>query len=160
MDLAIIAVGRLRAGPESQMCRRYLERAAKTGRAKGIRGFSVHELPESRARRPEERKAEEAGAIARLIADGHQTICLDEDGEQIDSEHFARMIDDCAARAVAGQTYVIGGPDGLDPALAARGDRCLSFGRLTWPHQLVRVMLAEQLYRAMTILTGHPYHRA
>lgn len=160
MDLSIIAVGRLRAGPESELCKRYLERAEKSGRAKGIRGFAVRELPESRARRPDERKAEEAEAIARLVADGHQTICLDEAGDLIDSERFARMIDDCAARAVAGQTYVIGGPDGLDPAFVARGDRCLSFGRLTWPHQLVRVMLSEQLYRAMTILTGHPYHRA
>lgn len=160
MDLTVLAIGRLKAGPERQLCERYFDRTKKAGREHGISSLSVRELPESKARRAEERKLEEAGALVRQVSSGQQTICLDESGELIGSDELARFIGQSAGRGVPGQVYVIGGPDGLAPTFLAGCDRCLSFGRFTWPHQLVRVMLSEQLYRAMTILSGHPYHRA
>jgi 23S rRNA (pseudouridine1915-N3)-methyltransferase len=160
MDLSILTVGRLKAGPETELCKRYLDRAAKAGRAHGLQGFSVRELPEARAQRTADRKAQEADALSAALRSGYQSICLDEGGDLIDSDGLAKLILSGAEQGLPGQAFIIGGPDGLDPALIGRCDRRLSFGRLTWPHQLVRVMLAEQLYRAMTILSGHPYHRA
>ena len=160
MDLAILAVGRLKAGPETELCKRYLERAAMAGRAHGLQGFTVRELPEGRAQRAAGRQAKEAEALDVAIRSGFQTICLDEGGDLLDSDGLSRLIQTGVEQGLQGQVYIIGGPDGLDPGLIGRCDRRLSFGRLTWPHQLVRVMLSEQLYRAMTILSGHPYHRA
>jgi len=160
MDLSILAIGRLKAGPETELCKRYLERAGKTGRAHGLQGFAVRELPEGRAQRPADRKAQEAEVLRAAIGSGFQTVCLHEGGDLIDSDELAQFIQRGAEQALPGQAYISGGPDGLDPELTDRCDRRLSFGRLTWPHQLVRVMLAEQLYRATTILSGHPYHRA
>lgn len=160
MDLSILAVGRLKAGPESELCKRYLDRAAKSGRAHGLQGFAVRELAEAKAPRAQDRKADEADALAKAIPAGYRTVCLDEGGELIDSEGLARFIAAGAEQSLPGQVFIIGGPDGFDQGLMASCDRRWSFGRLTWPHQLVRVMLAEQLYRAMTILSGHPYHRA
>ncbi len=160
MDIALLAVGRLKAGPERELCNRYLERARKSGARLGFRGFSVKEIAESRAPRGEDRIAEEAEALARLIGQSGRIVCLEAGGEPMDSDQLARALARDAEAAVPLTTFVIGGPDGLGGPVVARADLRLSFGRATWPHQLVRVMLAEQLYRAMTILSGHPYHRA
>ena len=160
MEIAIVAIGRLKAGPESKLCARYLDRAGKTGKALGFRGFGVRELPESRASRPAERVAQEAAAIIGCLASGGRVVCLVAGGELLDSEEFARALERDAASAVPRAVFVIGGPDGLGEGVLAAADRRLSFGRLTWPHQIARILLAEQLYRAMTILSGHPYHRA
>lgn len=160
MEIAIVAVGRLKNGPEGALFGRYLERAAQSGRGLGWRGFNVAELAESRAPRGPDRIVAEAQAIASALDRGGRTVCLDADGDLLDSEAFARQLAQDAARSVTRTTFVIGGPDGIAGELLARADRRLSFGRLTWPHQLVRVLLAEQLYRATTILSGHPYHRA
>jgi 23S rRNA (pseudouridine1915-N3)-methyltransferase len=160
VEIAILAVGRMKAGPEKELCARYLDRAAKTGRGLGFRGFAVEELAESRVARAVDRRAQEAeGLIAALPKDG-RVVCLHEGGDLPDSEGFARGLEHDAAAAVARTSFVIGGPDGLGERILAAADRRISFGRLTWPHQIVRVLLAEQLYRAMTILSGHPYHRA
>lgn len=116
------------------------------------------EIDESRARRAEDRRAEEARLITGRLAPGVATVVLDERGRDMTSEDFAGLVaryrDE--SRAIA---FVIGGPDGIDPGFLAGADRRLRFGAMTLPHQLVRVLLAEQLYRATTILTGHPYHR-
>jgi 23S rRNA (pseudouridine1915-N3)-methyltransferase len=160
MQILVLAVGRLKAGPESELCARYLERARKSGRGLGFRGFDVQELAESRASRAADRIAQEQAALSAALEDGGRTVCLDAGGELIDSESFANMLSREAAAGAPSLAFVLGGPDGLGAELQRRADRRLSFGRMTWPHQVARILLAEQLYRAMTILSGHPYHRA
>jgi 23S rRNA (pseudouridine1915-N3)-methyltransferase len=157
--ILILAVGRLKDGPERELVARYGERAAATGRLLGFTGFDCVELPESRAQRPADRKAEEAAALMTKAGDA-ALVVFDEKGSSPTSEAFAGLL---ASRRDAGRrtmAMVVGGPDGLDPALAAGADARIAFGQMTLPHQIVRGLVAEQLYRAMTILAGHPYHRA
>lgn len=160
MDVVIEAVGRLKAGPERELCGRYLERARKSGRSLGLRGFIVEEVTESRATRAKDRIAEEGRTLANHLQKDDRIVCLSADGDLTDSDAFAALLAKDAERAVARTVFVIGGADGLGDGLRARADRTMSFGRMTWPHQLARILLAEQLYRATTILSGHPYHRA
>ena len=112
--------------------------------------------PSSRASSASVRKTEEARALASSEA---TLIALDERGKAIGSEDFARRIARWRDESRPALAFLIGGADGLDPDLVGRAELPLSFSPLTWPHQLVRIMLAEQLYRATTILSGHPYHR-
>lgn len=160
VDIAVLAVGRLKSGPERELCGRYLERARKTGTKLGLRGFGVEELPESSAARPKDRIAAEEAALLARLKDGNWIVALDAGGETLDSTQFAADLAKNAAESIQKTVFLIGGPDGLGPDILRRSRRRLSFGRLTWPHQLVRILLAEQLYRATTILSGHPYHRA
>ena len=160
MDVSIAAVGRMKAGPERDLCARYLERAEKTGRATGFHRFLVSEVPESRAARAIDRMTDEAQRLKKRIDTQGRLICLDERGKAWPSERFAGWLRDQADSGVGTIIVAIGGADGLDPELVAAADVVLSLGRMTWPHQIVRILIAEQLYRAMTILAGHPYHRA
>lgn len=159
MRLVLICVGRLKAGPERELVTRYVERAAATGRALGFSAVELRETPESRASRPEDRKREEARAISGLLAPGFKIIALDGTGKQLTSPGLAAELRRAQDAALAGAAFVIGGPDGLDTGFLASSSLTLSLGTLTWPHQLARIMTAEQVYRAMTILSGHPYHR-
>jgi 23S rRNA (pseudouridine1915-N3)-methyltransferase len=160
MRVIVIGVGRLKQGPERELAERYRERFDDAGRRLGFRGIDIHEIPESRARDTATRIAEEAAAIADAIPDKSVLVTLDERGQNIDSAAFAghlgRWRDESAANAV----FVIGGADGLSPELQRKAKLRVAFGAATWPHQIVRVLLLEQLYRAATILAGHPYHRA
>jgi len=160
MEIAVLAVGRVKAGPESELCARYLDRARASGRALGFRGFGVVEIAESRAARAADRISEEEGRLLAAVAPGSRVVCLDGRGDQLDSEAFAQMLGRMADSAVPQTTFIIGGPDGLGEGIVRRADRVVAFGRVTWPHQLARILLAEQVYRSMTILSGHPYHRA
>lgn len=160
MEIAVVAVGRVRAGPESELCARYLDRARTTGRALGFRGFGVVEIPESRASRAADRVSDEEGRLLAGLGPGSSVVCLDPRGDQLDSEAFAHMLGRTADSAIPRTTFIIGGPDGLGNGIIRRADRVVAFGRVTWPHQLARILLAEQVYRSMTILSGHPYHRA
>jgi 23S rRNA (pseudouridine1915-N3)-methyltransferase len=160
MDVVIDAVGRLKAGPERELCERYLERARKSGRSLGLRGFAVEEIAESRAARPADRIAEDERRLLDHLQKDDRVVCLLADGDLIDSDAFAASLAKDAESAIPRTIFVIGGPDGLGGGLRARADSTVSFGRLTWPHQMARILLAEQLYRATTILSGHPYHRA
>ncbi len=159
MKIVIAAIGRLKDGPERLLAARYAERAAKTGRAMALGPLDIRELPESRAARPADRKREEGAALASLIAPGNPVIVLDETGKSLPSADFAARLGRWRDDGAACVHFLIGGADGLDPALVKRADLVLSFGSQTWPHQIVRVLLAEQIYRAATILSGHPYHR-
>jgi 23S rRNA (pseudouridine1915-N3)-methyltransferase len=160
VEIAVLAVGRLKSGPESELAVRYLDRARKTGRGLGFRGFEVQELAEARGARAADRIVQEEEALlAALSKSAGSVVCLDAGGELADSESFAAELRRDAEAGAARTVFVIGGPDGLGDKILARAARRLSFGRLTWPHQIVRILLAEQLYRAMTILSGHPYHR-
>jgi len=158
MKLIVAAVGRLKRGPERDLAERYRERAAAAGRGLGICGLEVAEIEESRARRAPDRCTEEAAGLARFLPENAAIVVLDEHGQATSSVELARAIEkwrDQGRDAV----FVIGGADGIAPSLGARADLRLAFGSATWPHQLVRVMLLEQLYRATTIMAGHPYHR-
>ncbi len=158
MRIVIAAVGRLKRGPEVELSERYRERAVKSGRGIGLRSLEIVEIAESRARDAQRRMLEESIALANVIPEGAATVLLDPRGETLDSNSFVKRLrgwNDGGRDAV----FVIGGPDGLAPTLSEQADLHLAFGALTWPHQLVRVMLLEQIYRAITILSGHPYHR-
>jgi 23S rRNA (pseudouridine1915-N3)-methyltransferase len=159
MRLALVCVGKLKAGPERLLFDRYFKRLTESARSAGLVAADLREIGESRARRPHERRAEEAAAILASLPKGAALVLLDQRGASATSEEWAKDIG--RARDASRPAYVvaIGGPDGLDSSLAPLAHRVLSFGQMTWPHQLVRVMAGEQLYRAMTILTGHPYHR-
>ena len=160
MRLLVIAVGRLKSGPERDLVERYRERFADMSRKLGFRGLEIHEISESRAREPAARMAEEAAAISSLIPENAVTVALDEHGKTIDSLAFANQLGRWRDESIANVVFVIGGADGLSPELRRRTKAVFAFGTVTWPHQLVRIMLMEQIYRAATILAGHPYHRA
>lgn len=160
MRVMLLAVGRLKAGPETELCGRYLKRAAQAGRPLGIRGVELVEIRESRADNPEKRKLEEAIALAGLIPDGAVTVLLEETGENLGSAGLAERVRLWRDGGWPAAVFVVGGPDGLADSLRDKAALTLAFGAATWPHQLVRIMLLEQIYRAVTILGGHPYHRA
>lgn len=154
MRIDIAAVGRLRKGPESAMVDDYLGRFAKAGRSLGLPRITMTEVEDKRGGG----MVAEAELLARAIPAGSVLVLMDERGEQPTSPDFALRLAGWrdGARDVC---FVIGGADGLDASLRARADWQVSLGRMVWPHMLVRVMLAEQLYRAATILAGAPYHR-
>lgn len=159
MKISVFAVGRMKAGPEKELADRYFERFARGGPKIGLEYAGLSEVPESRAQGAAERKREEADRLRQHQA-GAALLLLDERGRSISSDDFATRI---AALRDGGRrelVIAIGGPDGHDASLREAADLVLSFGAQTWPHQMVRIMLAEQLYRATTILSGHPYHRA
>jgi 23S rRNA (pseudouridine1915-N3)-methyltransferase len=160
MRLIVIAIGRLKQGPERELAERYRERFDDIGRNLGFRGITIHEIPESRAQDAAARIAEEAAAISAVIPAKSVLVTLDERGNNIDSPAFARHLGRWRDEAVANTIFAIGGADGLSPDLQRKAKLTLAFGAATWPHQMVRIMLLEQLYRAATILAGHPYHRA
>src|SRR6202048_233166 len=131
MRLVVISIGRLKQGPERELAERYRERFDDLGRKLGFRGLEIHDIPAGRAR-----------------------------GANIDSATFARHLGRWRDQSVANTIFVIGGADGLSPDLRRKAKLSIAFGSATWPQPMVRVLLLEQIYRAATILAGHPYHRA
>jgi 23S rRNA (pseudouridine1915-N3)-methyltransferase len=160
MRIEVHAVGRLKAGPERELADRYFDRLAKAGPAIGLEFAGVHETPESRARSADERRREEGERLRARLTPGVALFVLDERGKNISSETFAERIGALRDTGRKSLVLAIGGADGHDPSLTNAADLALSFGAMTWPHQIVRLLVAEQLYRAATILSGHPYHRA
>jgi len=160
MHLVVVAIGRLKQGPERELAERYRERFNDIGRKLGFRGLAIHEISESRARDAATRMAEEASAISALIPEKSVLVALDERGKSFDSAAFAQHLGRFRDQSVAHTIFAIGGADGLSPDLRRKAKLTIAFGTATWPHQMVRVMLLEQIYRAATILAGHPYHRA
>jgi 23S rRNA (pseudouridine1915-N3)-methyltransferase len=159
MRISLFAVGRLKTGPEKELASRYLDRFAKAGPAVGLELSRIIEISESRASNAETRKREEGAALEKALAEGSLLILLDERGKALDSEAFAELLGRYRDGGKRDLMLAIGGADGLDAELRARADTVLNLGSMTWPHQLVRILIAEQLYRAVTILSGHPYHR-
>jgi 23S rRNA (pseudouridine1915-N3)-methyltransferase len=160
MRLLICAIGRLKQGPERELAAWYRKRAEIAGRPLGLREIEVIEIRESRAHEPERRRVEESIALANVLPEAGMVVILDQRGENLDSAGLASLLRRWRAENCPAVTFIIGGADGLAPSLAQRAKLKLAFGAATWPHQLVRVMLLEQLYRAGTILAGHPYHRS
>lgn len=159
MRVSIFAVGRLKSGPEKDLAERYLDRFAKSGPAIGLEFARVIEINESRASNAETRKREEAAQLEKYLSDGAALILMDERGKSLDSPAFADTIGKIRDSGKRDLVIAIGGADGLDPQLYQKATAIICLGALTWPHQLVRILLSEQLYRAVTILSGHPYHR-
>src|SRR5579859_3515307 len=158
MRIVVLAIGRLKAGPERELFERYHERAAAAGRRLGL-SFDLTEIPESRAGSADARKDQEGAAILAKTPREGVLVALDERGTPLGSAGFSERLRNWRDSGKGEVVIAIGGPDGLGQAPLARADLRLAFGAMTWPHQLVRIMLAEQLYRAVTILSGHPYHR-
>lgn len=155
MRLLIAAVGRLRGGPEASLAAGYISRAAAAGRRLGIKSVELVEVEG----KPSGEPRAEATALFRATPDEARKILLDERGAEWTSrqlaEKLARWRDDGASCV----TFWVGGADGVSQSVKDKADEKLAFGRQTWPHRLVRVMICEQIYRAVTILCASPYHR-
>ncbi len=160
MRIVIAAVGRLKQGPERELAERYRQRAADAGRKAGLEAFDVVEIKESRAGDAARRMLEESIAIANVIPERAVTVILDQRGESMSSGSFAGRLQGWRSQNKPAVVFIVGGADGLAPSLREKANLAIAFGAATWPHQLARIMLLEQLYRGATILTGHPYHRA
>jgi len=156
MRVTICAVGRLRKGPERDLYDDYLTRFDRTGRALSLGPAKLLEVEDKKGGG----MPAEAVVLERSIPNGALICTLDERGEVMSSPAFAKKLANWRDQGRQDVAFVIGGADGIDPSLRAKADASLSFGKMVWPHMLVRVMLAEQLYRAASILSGGPYHRA
>ena len=160
MRLLIAAVGKMRSGPEADLFEDYCKRAAGAGRALGVHGPEVLEREAPKGLSGAKRQAREGELLLAALPANAYVVALDERGENVNSRKIAETL---AVERDAGAPVfacLIGGADGHGAEIKSRANRMWSFGAATWPHMLARVMLAEQLYRAMTILSGHPYHRA
>ncbi|MGH6906545.1 MAG: 23S rRNA (pseudouridine(1915)-N(3))-methyltransferase RlmH [Aestuariivirga sp.] len=159
MKLAVLAVGKLKAGPEKLLAETYRMRAAGLGRKAGITGLNVIEAVESQSRTAVARMTEEALFFTRKLTPGSFTVVLNESGKSPGSSGFADFLRRHIDGGTADLAFLIGGPDGHAPSIRKEAGFLLSLGPMTWPHRLVRVMLFEQIYRAVTIMVKHPYHR-
>ena len=155
MRVKICAIGRLRGGPQAALIDDYLQRFDRTGRALGLGPVTISEHEAKKGGG----KAEEAALLKGAVPQGAKVIALDERGKLLSSPEFAMKLGDWRDDGCRDLAILIGGADGLSPDLRSRSDFTLSFGKIVWPHMLVRVMLTEQLYRAASILSGSPYHR-
>ena len=155
MKLHLCVVGRLRRGPELTLIDDYLDRFNKTGRNMGLGPANIFEVEDKKGSGMDA----EADLLRRVIPKGALTMVMDERGKLVTSPQFATKLGDWRDNGQRDLAILIGGADGLSPALRAEADFALSFGKMVWPHMLARVMLCEQLYRAASILAGSPYHR-
>lgn len=160
MRLLIAAVGKLKQGPERELCAHYLARAEALGRSLSLSPLAAVELAEAKAAEANARRVAEAEALLAKVPSNHTLICLDPAGEMLPSEDFAGILAKTRDEGAGGLAFLIGGADGLGQAALEKANLSLSLGPMTLPHGLARIVLAEQIYRAMTILAGHPYHRA
>ena len=150
--ITIVAVGRLKNGPLRDLCDEFRRRIPLP--------LEIREVEERRPVAGEERKAREGELILAVIPKGALAVALDERGRAYDSAAFAQQFAAWRERSGDSLSFVIGGAEGLAPAVLEKAAARLALGTMTWPHMLARAMLLEQIYRAHTILTGHPYHRA
>jgi 23S rRNA (pseudouridine1915-N3)-methyltransferase len=159
MRLIVCAVGRLKEGPERALVEKYRDRLAPLAKRLGLAPVVWHETGESRAADASTRREQEGDALLRLLREADFVIALDERGKPLTSEALAGVLAKARDGGIKSAGIVIGGPDGLSDAARAAANLVLSFGAITLPHGLARIVLAEQLYRAATILSRHPYHR-
>ena len=155
MKVSLCVVGRLRAGPERALIDDYLTRFDRTGRGLGLGPCTVIEVEDKK----NTGMTGEAVLLRNAIPKGAMLVALDERGKVMSSPDFSQKLAGWRDQGQGHVAFVIGGADGISPALLAEADMLVSFGKMVWPHMLVRVMLTEQLYRAASILSGAPYHR-
>ena len=160
MRLTILTVGHARGTSEGALCDEFLDRAQKMGRNMGFASVAVEEISVGKTRDAATRMNDEAARLAARLPDGAHIVLLDARGKGMTSEDFADMLGALRDAGTKDLVFVIGGPDGLSALPGKKAGRSLAFGPQTWPHLLARALLAEQVYRALTILAGHPYHRA
>jgi 23S rRNA (pseudouridine1915-N3)-methyltransferase len=159
MRLIVAAVGRLKDGPERALLARYQERLAPLAKRLGLAPVVWHETGESRAGDAARRREEEGASLLRLVRGAGFIVALDVHGRALASEAFARLLAEKRDGGIEAAGLLVGGPDGLSDGVRAAAQLQISLGAMTLPHGLARIVLAEQLYRAATILSGHPYHR-
>lgn len=160
MQISILAIGRMKSGPDLALFERYMDRASKSGKSLHLSGPDLREFSESRAATTNLRKQDEANLLISATSPDTFLIALDEHGRDISSVQFSETIRNIRDDGTRHLAIAIGGPDGHGKDLLKKANKTIRFGAMTWPHQLVRILLAEQIYRATTILSGHPYHRA
>lgn len=159
MKLQILAVGKMKAGPEQELFARYADRASKSGKGLHLNGPELVEIPESRQSDVSARKSDEATQLIGRMNEDTRLILLDERGKDLSSIEFSNLIRSEQDMGTSNLAFAIGGPDGHGDELASKAFRKIRFGAMTWPHQIARILLVEQIYRAITIMSGHPYHR-
>ena len=159
MRLLIAAVGKLKHGPERELFAHYLDRAEAIGRKTGLSPLSAIEVAEAKAATAQARMEAEAKTLLAKLPSSYKLICLDRGGDQLGREEFAQALAKFRDGGARGLAFFIGGADGLGLAAQFKADRVVSLGSMTLPHGLARIVLAEQVYRAGTLLAGHPYHR-
>ncbi len=160
MRLTLCAVGRMKSGPEADLFQDYASRVRASGPPIGLTAFEIREVDPARHEKPAGRKKLEAGALLAAAPDKAILIALDERGRAYRSVQFADKIARWRDEGARDACFVIGGPDGHGPDIADAAHATIAFGPATWPHMMVRIMLCEQIYRAIAILSGRPYHRA
>jgi 23S rRNA (pseudouridine1915-N3)-methyltransferase len=157
--ITIAAIGRLKAGPDRDLFDRYRDRFDAVGRQTGLGPLTEIEIAESGRGSAPERRDEEATRLLRRIGGDATVIALDETGKALTSIRFAETIGRLRDEGTGDLAFAMGGADGHGAMVAGHSKMTLSLGAMTLPHGLARIVLAEQLYRAATILAGHPYHR-
>ncbi|MCH9764781.1 MAG: 23S rRNA (pseudouridine(1915)-N(3))-methyltransferase RlmH [Alphaproteobacteria bacterium] len=159
MRLMIASVGKLKDASERTLFTRYQNRIDSLGRGLGFASLELREISESRAKTATQRKSEEAQNLSSVLSSTTITVALDERGTTMTSRAFATWIADIRDQGTASLAFVIGGPDGHDETIRAAARKTLALSGFTLPHGLARIILVEQIYRALTILSNHPYHR-
>ncbi|WP_137388431.1 23S rRNA (pseudouridine(1915)-N(3))-methyltransferase RlmH [Rhodoligotrophos defluvii] len=160
MRLSLIAIGRQKRGPEYELFDIYRKRTIAQGRSLGITAVSLKELPEAAAGSPALRQDDEAQRLLQQVPDRAVAVTLDERGRELTSEGFAEYLKAWLEGGAPEVSFLLGGPDGHGQQVRDAAKLVLALGRMTWPHGLARVLLMEQIYRSVTILLNHPYHRA
>ena len=159
MKLAVCAIGKLKSGPEADLVGFYAKRIKAIGPSLGVSPFNIHETEAPKGMTGDQLRAAEGAALDKIAPSGAKRIILDERGDAITSRLLAEKLAMWRDQAKTAVAFFIGGADGHASDIKQSGDLSISFGAATWPHMLVRVMVAEQIYRSLTILAGHPYHR-
>jgi 23S rRNA (pseudouridine1915-N3)-methyltransferase len=159
LKLTIAAIGRMKAGPMAELVDTYAKRTRQAGRQAGITALNVADFAESRKSTASARAGEEAALLTNAAPSGAVLIVLDERGKSVSTAEFAKIIKTELESGTQDLVFAVGGPDGHSPEIRKKAQYMVSFGHMTWPHMLARVLLAEQIYRVVTILVNHPYHR-
>jgi 23S rRNA (pseudouridine1915-N3)-methyltransferase len=159
MRLQVVAIGRLKAGPEKTLSLDYQARLEALGRKAGITRMTVTDFAESQGQTATQRQTEEAKLLTAALPPNAFTLVLDERGKTCSSEGFSQLLQRHLDQGTQDLAFLIGGPDGHGAETRKNAGQLISLGEMTWPHRLVRIMLIEQIYRAVTIMVNHPYHR-
>jgi len=160
LKLFIGAVGRMKKGPENALFMDYFDRCNKAGPKIGLGPLHLTEIAEAKNNHKPERQRLEAEGLVKMPIQNSRIIVLDEHGRNLSSVALSDQLKNWRDDGVPQVSFLLGGPDGLDQSIIQNADLVLSFGSMTWPHMIARILLVEQLYRSISLLSGHPYHRA
>ena len=159
MQISILTVGRMKSGAERELYQKYADRVGKAGKPFHLSDLKLVEISESKSADRNQRMDDEASQLRLSAGVDAQIILLDERGKDISSREFASLLMQYRDEGATKLCFAIGGPDGHGEAMKKASTKSIRLGAMTWPHQIVRILLIEQIYRAITILSGHPYHR-